>query len=252
VLAKTADEPFTCFRPALARALECVEREGDLPSIDDKARLYAARESGVSLTVAVSSGDGPARVVAARHRGAAHTWLRATFDSFCRLIEGLPLQEAADHGAIQLIDRLRDPQQPAPVPGILTPRNSGAMFAVVERLIRVIYAQHLVQAGEKPAPNHWNPRLPAGWAHMRKQDQIDLLKPVVTVQLQDEGLAFDDVWINDIQRGLRVTMSFGPGVPAPRKPELLMRIERRMRLETGARLEVYAEEMRDRNVIRRL
>ena len=252
MLAKTAEEPFTCFRAALARALETVQREGELPSTDEGARVYAAAEEGVSLTVAISMGDGPARVVAARHCGATQPWLRAACESFCRLIEGLPLQEAAEHGAIQLVDRLRGPEQPAPVPGILTPRNSGAMFTFVEHLIRAIYAQHLANTGEKPAPSNWNSPLPAGWARLPKDEQISLLRPVIASELEHEGFTSDDVWINDIHRGLRVTMAFGPHVSAQRKPTLLMKLERCMRLTTGARLEVYAQEMRDQNVIRRL
>lgn len=173
-------------------------------------------------------------------------------ERFCGLIEGLPLQEVAEHGAIQLIERLRDPDQPAPVDGILTTRNAGSVFGLLERLVRAIFAEHVGTTGLKPGPNHWNPRLPADWARKRKEQQIELLKPIVAAQLCDEGLDTDAAQVAGVERGLRVTMAFGPEVTAQLKPALLMRIERRIRRETGGRLEVFAEEMQDQNVIRRL
>lgn len=173
-------------------------------------------------------------------------------ERFCGLIEGLPLQEVAEHGAIQLIERLRDPDQPRPVGGILTTRNAGPVFGMLERLARAIYAEHVGATDLKPGPNHWNPRLPAEWARKRKEEQIEVLKPILAAQLCDEGLDADAGQITGVERGLRVTMAFGPGVAAQRKPALLMRIERRIRRETGGRLEVFAEEMHDQNVIRRL
>jgi hypothetical protein len=252
LLVKTTDEPYACFRAMLEQALSRVEREGELPSIAGEIGVYTSTESGLSLTVVVSADEGAGRVIAARHRGANDPWSRAICDSFCQLVEGMPLQEAAEHGVVRLLDRMRDPEQSPPVPGIITPRNAGAEFALVERMIRAIYAEYLAHTNHRPEWNRWNPRMPAGWVRLRKEEQMKLLTSIVALQLQDEGFTLEDAWISNFQSALKVTISFGPRVSSADKPDLLMRIERRMRAGTGARLEVYAEEMRDRNAIRRL
>jgi hypothetical protein len=60
------------------------------------------------------------------------------------------------------------------------------------------------------------------------------------------------MWISRIERGTRVTIAFADGVPYAVKPTLMMMLERRLRKETGIPLELFMEEMKDVNKIRRL
>jgi hypothetical protein len=55
-----------------------------------------------------------------------------------------------------------------------------------------------------------------------------------------------------IEGNIRVLVAFAEGVGYQAKPGLLMASERKLRAATGNRLEVFAEEMRDGNRIRRL
>lgn len=242
---------YFCFRAGLAMALRRLDHEGPMPALDHDVNVYKRSHSGVTLSVAITT-RGRAIVAAARHAGAESPVTRAACDSFCRLVEGMPIQEAAEHGALHLIEVLRDPNEPAPVKGILTPQNCGDEFVLVEHLIRGIHGDYLTDADATPGWNQWNPKMRAEWLQRSKEEQAAGLKPIIASYIQDQGLGLDDLWISDIERGLRVILSFGPNVAATRKPALLMSLERRMRDATGNRLEVYVEEMSDENTLRRL
>jgi hypothetical protein len=53
-------------------------------------------------------------------------------------------------------------------------------------------------------------------------------------------------------RKTRVVVGFGEGVELDRKPPLLRALEQVLRRESGEQLEVFMEEMRDQNRLRRL
>jgi hypothetical protein len=190
--------------------------------------------------------------VAAKHCGASTPVDRGACDSFCAVVQGLPVQEAAEHGVIHLIERLRDPYESPPVLGILTPGSCGEVFVRLESQIREIYSAYQAESGDVSGWNQWNPRVPAEWLRLDKEQQAQQLKPIIASHLSEQGLTSEDLWISDIERGIRVVISFGEGVPLAEKPKLLMQVERRLREATGKRIEVYAHEMTDKNVLRRL
>ena len=55
-----------------------------------------------------------------------------------------------------------------------------------------------------------------------------------------------------IERGTRVTIAFGEAVSYAVKPKLMMTIEQRLRRKTGDPLELFMQDMKDANKIRRL
>jgi hypothetical protein len=240
------------FASRLAEASLHINHEGGLPSLDGQAKAYEATKDAVALSVAIATGSGRHTVVTARHRGAGSPEQRAACECFCRVIEGLPIQEAAEHGAIRLIESLRDPEVPSPVSGILTPRNAGKIFLLLEQLIRSVYKAYLADSGAERGWNQWNPKIPAEWLRLNKEEQAAKLKPELNLSIIANGLNADDLWISDIEKGLRVILSFAPTIPSEQKPPILMRIERHLRDAIGIRLEVYVEEMGDQNKIRRL
>ncbi len=249
-MATALQDAHPAFRAGLAMALNRLDHEGTLSVIPD-AKIYEASRDGVTLALAISPRGRPS-IVAARHHGAVDQVMRGACEALCFVLEGLPAQEAAEHGVIHLIESLRDPTEPYPVAGIMTPKNTGEVFLQVERLVRDICHAHQADTGSVSEWNQWNPKVQSEWLRRSKDDQASVLKPIVAEQVLDEGLTGDDLWISDIERNIRVIMSFGPGVSADRKPAILMRLEGRMRKATGNRLEVFAEEMTDKNVIRRM
>jgi hypothetical protein len=237
---------------AAAKAAESVAREGDLPPDTTGGPAYQASESGVTLSVGLDTSGGRPRVTAARHGGARDTALRGVLDTFCKLIEGLPLQEAADHGAIHTLEALRSTKSPNPVPGVLTPRSAGLAFACCERLMRDILRQHQTETGKQDTRNFWNPPLSTEWRSASDEQRIAILQPKIVAFRAAHGLSEQDIWVAAVEKIRRVIVGFGPAVAYDRKPRLLMELELEVRKATGDRLEFFMDEKTDINKMRRL
>jgi hypothetical protein len=228
-----------------------INREGDLPTSMGGARCSASRE-GVTIDIGLNVAGAAPLVAAARHRGGGEATLRGVLDVFCRVIEGLPLREAADHGAIHALDRLRDSSMELLVAGVLTTRSAGTAFTLCERLVRSVLAQYQDASGERATENFWNPPLSAEWRAKRDLERKAILMPILAEFRRAHGLGEDDLWLANLEKLRRVVIAFGPRVEHDKKARLLMRLEHRIRQCIGERLELYMEDMKDNNQIRRL
>jgi hypothetical protein len=220
------------------------------PASADTGRraTFLAEESGVRLTVEV---DGPRlTVISASFGGARDAGEHRVFERFSSLIIGKPLQEAADHGALYTATSL--PDDCAPVEGIRTPRNAGPAFALAERLIRDIHAAARERFTATSRDNNWYPGPSAAWLAKSEVEQAALIKPFIADAMRGCGLPVDDAWISRIERGRRLTIAFADTVSYTLKPGLMMGLERRLRREMGEPLEIFMEDMKDANAIRRL
>jgi len=246
-------ELHPALAPAAAEAARQPSRAGDATAMD-QGRLYAATDAGITLSVCVVRGRSAWLVREARYRvpGDASSELKGTLEAFCRAIEGLPLQEAADHGTVHASERLRAAVARPLVQGIHTPRSLGSAFDRCDRLIRDILAQYRAATGDQETRNFWNPALSQEWRLKTNEQQLDTLRPIIESYRKSQDAANGDMWIARIEKMRRVTIDFGETVDAARKPVLLRELERAMRNATGERLELYMEELKDNNVIRRL
>jgi hypothetical protein len=211
---------------------------------------FAAEESGVRLTVVIAADSTRHVIVRARHAGTRSPADLMVLDRLCALIEGRPIQEAADHGVIYAIEE--PASGAAPVVGIRTPRNAGPAFALAEKLIRAVHAAAQAHFDVKPRESRWYVRPKAVWLALTEAQQIEALRPTVNEFLAEQGVPASDMWITRVERGTRVTLDFAESVYYARKPKLLMDLERRLRRATGDPLEVFMEDKKDANKIRRL
>ena len=76
--------------------------------------------------------------------------------------------------------------------------------------------------------------------------------PILAEFRRAHGLGEDDLWLANLEKLRRVVIAFGPRVEHDKKARLLMRLEHRIRQCIGERLELYMEDMKDNNQIRRL
>jgi hypothetical protein len=246
--------PLGLLHPAFAAAASAAAakpvREGSLTSGGDGV-VYTATADGISLQIRLTQARDQWVVAEARHSGAAGA-MCGVLDTFCQIIEGLPFQEAADHGAIHAIERMRADPLARPVPGILTPHSAGTAFTCCETLIRGMLSQHATAIGEQSTQNFWNPTLSPAWRSKTDEQRRVSLDPVLDTFRQSAGLGAQDLWIAGIEKTRRVVIGFGPNVGYQDKPSLLMRLEIQIRQITGDRLELFMEEAKDSNQIRRL
>jgi hypothetical protein len=239
------------FADAAGAAAGNPQHQGSLAA-GGEGLVYGAVEAGVTLQIRVTKQRNQWIVAEARYSGADPAPLRGVIEVFCRCIEGVPLREAADHGAIYALERLRADTLARPVPGILTPRSAGAAFPWCERLIRAILAEFALKQGERDTTNFWNPAFSASWRAGTDAERIVRLQPALGRFRASRGLSAADIWIAGIEKTRRVIVDFGPNVGYRDKPVLLMRLEAEIRRDTGDRLELFMAEAKDDNPIRRL
>ena len=215
--------------------------------------ILSATEDGVTLSITAVSENKTWVVGKARYElSEGMLDITGLMEVFAAVIEGLPLQEAADHGTIHTCDRLR---QNIPLPlvkGIHTPASMGTAFRRCDRLIRDIVAQFRTAIGDSDIRNFWNPPLSRGWRLNSTKQQLSILQLIAGEFCAANAFAAGSILVARIEKTRRVIVGFDEGFDAARKPGVLMRLERRVRATTGERLEIHTEELTDNNRIRRL
>jgi hypothetical protein len=210
---------------------------------------FQAVEDGIVLETRLES-SAKAVVLEARHHGAGEPLQAGVLDVFCEVIEGLPLREAADHGTIHALDRLCGDQPTGIVRGILTQRGAGSAFRVCERLIRKILLLH--EPSSQAGTNFWNPVMSQEWRSKNADQRAATLGPMIDAFRTAHQLQAEDFYLVGIEKARRVVMGFGPRIGHERKAPLLRQLEQNLRRSTGDQLEIYMDEMKDDNVLRRL
>lgn len=228
---------------------------GVVDSINQSANAAAADEeqlqaedNGRRLTLGLRRG----KIVSAAHEGVADPAERAVFDAFCQILEGLPLQEAADHAGHHVMTRLRDPEQSRPVPGIVTPWNADPLFHRPMRLVRRIRVDYAARQPTASVENFWNPTISKDWLRLDTAAQVARVEEILGDFQAERSLAPGSLVAVGVENNIRVLLAFSEEVGYAQKPTLLMDVERKLRAATGDRLEVFAEEMADENKLRRL
>jgi hypothetical protein len=228
---------------------------GVVDSIDRSADAAAAGEerwesedNGRRLTLGLRKG----KIVSAAHEGVEDPAEREVFDAFCRVLEGLPIQEAADHAGHHVAAGRCDPGQARPVPGIMTPWNADPLNHRPMRLIRRIRADYAARQPTASVENFWNPTISKDWLRLAEAEQLARVDQILGDFQAERGLAPGSLVAVGIENNIRVLVAFSEEVGYEQKPALLMDVERNLRAATGDRLEVFAEEMADENRLRRL
>jgi hypothetical protein len=226
--------------------VDSIDRPADAP-VSGQERLQA-EENGRRLTLGLRK----SKIVSAAHEGVADPAEREVFDAFCRVLEGLPIQEAADHAGHHVAADLRDLGQARPVPGIMTPWNADPLFHRPMHLIRRIRADYAARQPTASVENFWNPTISKDWLRLAEAEQLDRVDRILSDFHTERNLAPGCLVAVGIENNIRVLLAFSEEVGYAQKPALLMDVERKLRAATGDRLEVFAEEMADGNRIRRL
>ncbi len=226
--------------------VDSIDRSADA-AVSGEERLQA-EENGRSLTLVLRKG----KVVSAAHEGVEDPAEREVFDAFCRVLEGLPIQEAADHAGHHVMAGLHDPDRARPVPGIVTPWNIDPRFPRPMRMIRRIRTDYAARRPSASVENFWNPTISKDWLRLDEAKQLACVDEILSAFLAERGLVSGNLVAVGIENNIRVLLAFSEEVGYEHKPALLMDFERKLRTATGDRLEVFAEEMADGNRLRRL
>lgn len=231
----------------LARARERAPSRRETPGPEDDAALEA-RVHGLRLRIWV---DDEGRLVRARHDGEVSDVARA-IDLWCELVEGLPIEEACEHGAHRLMEALRDPDAPPPVPGVVTPRNASPIFAALLEAGRELLRAHADRTGAMPPDSTHHPAPSPAWAAMGDDARLAAIREALGAACEEAELDPSEVEAAGVRDVIKVRLDFADSVPIAQRRRALLRLEAALQRLVEPTLVVEREARRDLNVLRRL
>ena len=153
--------------------VDSIDRAPNAASADEEQ--LQAEDNGRRLTLGLRRG----KIVSATHEGVVDPTEREVFEAFCQVLDGLPIQEAADHAGHHVMTRLRDPACSRPVPGIVTPWNADPLFRRPMRLIRRIRDDHAARQPAASVENFWNPTISKDWLRLAEAEQVARVEEIL-------------------------------------------------------------------------
>lgn len=232
------------YRAAVERAATVAMH--DIPLLADAGvQLVCGAIEDVTLSLAVDPQS--SCIVRASFAGAADRLEVGVLEALCTVIEGLPLLEAADHGVLRLERALREGS--APVPGIATPRAVAGAFDRPHALLRDALANARGVLDIPALTSSFDPGPGPRWRSLDAAARADAIATTVATFTRAHALPADTFALVAVEHDVRLVFR---AESVPGLPSLVMALERSIRADIDPRLEVYLEEIRDRNKLRRL
>jgi hypothetical protein len=218
-----------------------LSHRGDLEAADGETAVEAACGEAV-LRASIEPGRHLLRQMrweaASDEAGRLLEWL-------CRLLSGLPVYEAAEHGVQRLELQLRPAGEAPPVPGILLAERLAAAFDDINRMLRELYAAYRAQSGHVPSPNYYAPPLEPAWKQLAADERASAVASCLARHPDAASMR-----VVRLDGAHRVVLGFSDDFPADLKQQRLMQIEALLQQHLEPHLEVYAEPRVDANKLR--
>lgn len=248
-----AEDPFAQVRPHYRERLKTmaatVTHEQHVEEQQGKVFVEATTDHGV-LRAIVSPGNHT--IEQAAFEGGFSLPQRGMMEGLCRIIEGKPIQECAEHALLSLEYLLRDPHRPLPVAGIVMPENADPLFAVPQKLVRGLFNAYKEKIGYAPGWNFFHPAASEVWRRLTADEKLRTLKGIAVEFCKEQQMAETAVEVLSCDRMVRVTVRLQEGFASTSKQGILMRLEKAFKGLAEKTIEVYTEELKDKNTIRRL
>ena len=147
---------------------------------------------------------------------------------------------------------LRDRAGRPPVAGVITPEAAHPMFGLPQKLIRAALVVYRARHGYQDVENRYDPPLAPEWLGASKVER--LARVAGSWSRAGRGWLCQDrtFELRAVEHDVRVVVALDPRLPVDQQRTVLLVIERAMQDQIDPRLELYAEERKDRNKLRRL
>jgi hypothetical protein len=232
------------YKERLKKKSQLCPHEGAL-SPDYGLELVQASRENTTLVALVEPRQH--LVKKAMFRGARSDDERAVLDTLCQFMVGKPILECADHGMIYVEHQLRDPSQPVPVPGIVTPENADPIFSSPTRLVRELLACYRRRTGFNSTANFYDlpPRIE--WLALPEDKKVGKVQAAIGGHPLGGGIE-----VVGTEGPKRVSVRFPYGLGPSPKASRLMQLEAYIQSEVEPTLELETEPRPDANKIRRI
>lgn len=219
------------------------------------ATLVTVVQDGFVLTVLIDATS--QLILDACHDGPDAPLNRAMLDWFCDVLQDLTVQEASDHAGHRLIARLSAPEAQRPVAGIVLPDNADPLFRLPKAMARQLLVEWRALTGYAGRENAFTTAPDSAWATLAAPARAAAVQSLLELGEADAGVPAGGLRLmamepNILGHEVRAIVAFAEGVVPDDKPGLARRGELLLKRRLDPHLEVYIEELKDQNAIRRL
>ena len=243
----------TAYQEAIVRSSIKIRNKGVLVA-PSGTHLIKAQEELVFLYIAVTT-DGI--IKAAKHTGAKDPNVQIILEIICEKFKEIPIQEVSDHGISQVMHHLFPQAEVKAVEGISLPNNSGKPFSLALNLVRSIYGSYKAKINPEEKNNEFLIRPTLTWNSLDQNSRGKKVKKILKDFLKIRGLNSQAIQFVNIEADLngyeiRINVAFDEKIEHKQKPLLIRALERALKEGIDRTLSVYMEQVKDKNVIRRL
>lgn len=227
------------YRERLRPWLERCAHQGALAP--DAGRVLA-QASADGVTLAVLADPATHVVERAAYQGTVTRVQRGLLEILCEGLVGHPVLEGSDHAAIRLEYALRDPAQPPPVPGVVTPQNADPVFALPLQLIRAAFAEYRRITGYQDTRNMYDRATSPAWRALAPAQRAARLQEAISRHPDGGGVRV--LRLDGLER---VVLVFSEPADPEEKPRRLLRLEAHLKAAIEPALHIYLEPKWDEN-----
>jgi len=240
-------ENFEGYERKLRELASVVELGASAPS-NAAGTVAAFSQASCTLTLLV----GVDHVVLSAQGDAPDEVRQLLLAELGRLVTGQPVLEACFHGTLRLEHRLRPVATERPLSGIVLPRAVHPHFALAEDLLRGALAQYRSLSGFDVTRTQHDDRPRSEWLAASLDERKGRLEAALVEILPGFGLEASDVGVVSIRYDVRVELGLSEAWKELDQPRLVLALERELQGRVDPRLEVYVQELKDKNQLRRL
>jgi hypothetical protein len=249
---KKAADINPLYEEKITELSENLTHQGSILEDGDNLLIRSTKD-GISLFGAINTSNHT--IHRARHSGTNKTVEAGLLEGLCRIIEGLPIQEAFEHGIIKLEHQTRS-QEVRSVKGIANVFNYPAIFELPSKLLRDLYETYVQKTGYKSADNFYHPAVTQKWKAVPEAEKITAMSKVFDHLLKGEGTPYSrlplELHVMGIEGHHKVNIGIQGDVAPEARAKLYMDFEKALRAELDPGIEVFSQNIKDRNAIRRM
>lgn len=177
---------------------------------------------------------------------------RGALEYLCRLLPGLPVQEAADHGVSRVELALRGDVQAVQAGGVLLAKRAHPAFDFAQSITRALRTRYAERTGWHEHANDFDAGVSERWAGLEPAARTTELLSCFRRFEAENSLDAGGLELAALEHDVRVVVTMPEAIAAMDRASLAMKLEHALQSEVDPRLEVFLQEVRDDNKIRRL
>lgn len=166
---------------------------------------------------------------------------------FCKIMEGLPLNEVVDHGVIILENNLRPNKINKSVSGIIIPSKQFDFFKLLQENLDIIFEKY-VAINQIQFDDYYDHGVSYDWKKKNISEKNSIIERAIQDYLIGNSLEINLINLDKIEFSTKINISFNKNLSS--KNKICLDLEKHLKKNVDVRLELFYKEMIDQNKLR--